>query len=67
MATATKARKAKPRAEIGADEARQALGGLMNRVAAGGERVVLTRHGAGVVAIVSMEDLNALEKSDVAA
>lgn len=34
----------------------------INRAAYGGERVILTRRGRGVVALVSMEDLALLEK-----
>ena len=34
----------------------------INKVAFGGERLVLTRHGAGAVAVVSMEDLAMLEE-----
>lgn len=34
----------------------------INRAAYGGERVIITRRGEGIVALVSMEDLALLEK-----
>lgn len=63
MAQAEKARKAKPaRTEINADEARRALGDLLDRAAFKGERIVITRqYKGGVAALVSMEDLARLE------
>lgn len=64
MSSQTKSRK--PRVEYGADEARLKLGELINRAGVGGERVVVTRHGLPVVAMVSMEDLNALESGEAA-
>lgn len=42
-------------------EAREALSTTVNRVAFGGERVVLTRHGKRVAAVVPIEDLELLE------
>ncbi|MCC6580111.1 MAG: type II toxin-antitoxin system Phd/YefM family antitoxin [Phycisphaeraceae bacterium] len=42
-------------------EARSRMADIINGVAYGGERVVLERHGKGVVAIVSVEDLELLE------
>lgn len=42
-------------------EAREAFSTTVNRVAFGGERVVLTRHGKRVAAVVPMEDLELLE------
>lgn len=50
------------RTEIGADEARQKLGELIDRAAFGGERFVLKRHGKPpVVALVSIADLEKIE------
>lgn len=43
-------------------EARKDLAELVNRVAYQGERVVLTRHGKAMAAIVSAEDLELLER-----
>lgn len=40
---------------------RNNLADAINRVAYGGERVVLERRGKGVVALISMDDLAALE------
>lgn len=60
MATASGTRKSK-RVEIGADEARQQLGALINRAGRDGERVVLTRHDLPVAAIVSIADLEKIE------
>lgn len=42
-------------------EAREAFSSTINRVAFGGERVVLTRHGRRVAAVVPIEDLDLLE------
>lgn len=42
-------------------EAREAFSTTVNRVAFGGERVVLTRHGRRVAAVVPIEDLDLLE------
>lgn len=43
-------------------DARRDLSDILNRVVYGGERVVITRHGKDVAAIVSSKDLEALEK-----
>jgi prevent-host-death family protein len=43
-------------------EARDQLSELVNRAAYGKERIVLTRRGKGVAALVSLEDLLALEQ-----
>ena len=43
-------------------EAREAFSTTVNRVAFGGERVVLTRHGKRVAAVVPIEDLELLER-----
>ncbi|MEO8511789.1 MAG: type II toxin-antitoxin system Phd/YefM family antitoxin [Chloroflexota bacterium] len=42
-------------------EARETFSTTVNRVAFGGERVVLTRHGRRVAAVVSIEDLELIE------
>jgi len=46
---------------IGVVEVRERLADALNRVAYGGERIVLERRGKGVAALVSMDDLAALE------
>lgn len=43
-------------------EARESFSTTVNRVAFGGERVVLTRHGRRVAAVVPIEDLELLEQ-----
>ncbi|WP_346104861.1 type II toxin-antitoxin system Phd/YefM family antitoxin [Nonomuraea maheshkhaliensis] len=45
-------------------EARAQLADLMGRVAYGGERIVLSRHGKPVVAMVSIADLERLQAMD---
>lgn len=47
--------------EISITEIRDNLADALNRVAYGGERVVLQRRGKGVAALVSIEDLTLLE------
>ncbi|MFB7586213.1 type II toxin-antitoxin system Phd/YefM family antitoxin [Streptomyces sp. NPDC056169] len=47
--------------EIPVTQARAELADLINRVVYGGERVVVTRHGKPLVALVSAADLEALE------
>ncbi|GGZ55720.1 antitoxin [Streptomyces inusitatus] len=47
--------------EIPVTQARAELADLINRVVYGGERVVVTRHGKPLVALVSAEDLERLE------
>jgi len=42
---------------VSSEEVRDGLGELINRVAYGGERVMVTRRGKPVAAIVSKEDL----------
>ena len=42
-------------------EVRETFSTTVNRVAFGGERVVLTRHGRRVAAVVPIEDLELLE------
>ncbi|MET9831631.1 type II toxin-antitoxin system Phd/YefM family antitoxin [Streptomyces sp. NPDC006385] len=48
--------------EIPVTQARAELADLINRVVYGGERVVVTRHGKPLVALVSASDLERLEK-----
>ena len=50
------------RREIPVTQARADLAELVNRVAYSGERVVLTRHGKAVAALVSADDLERLEQ-----
>jgi prevent-host-death family protein len=50
--------------EIPVTQARAELSDLVNRVTYGGERIVLTRHGKAVAAIVSAADLAGLEQLD---
>ncbi|MFF9350396.1 type II toxin-antitoxin system Phd/YefM family antitoxin [Streptomyces sp. NPDC014734] len=47
--------------EIPVTQARAELAELINRVVYGGERVVVTRHGRPLVALVSAADLERLE------
>ncbi|AWL37048.1 type II toxin-antitoxin system Phd/YefM family antitoxin [Streptomyces halstedii] len=47
--------------EIPVTQARAELAELINRVVYGGERVVVTRHGKPLVALVSAADLRRLE------
>ncbi|QLH20015.1 type II toxin-antitoxin system Phd/YefM family antitoxin [Streptomyces sp. Rer75] len=47
--------------EIPVTQARAELADLINRVVYGGERVVLTRHGKPLVALVSSADLQRLD------
>ncbi len=47
--------------EIPVTQARAELAELVNRVAYSGERVVLTRHGRPLAALVSSDDLELLE------
>jgi prevent-host-death family protein len=46
---------------LSVSDARRSLSDLVNTVAYGNRRVVLTRHGRDVAAIVSIVDLNRLE------
>ena len=52
--------------EIPVTQARAELADLINRVVYGSERVVVTRHGKPLVALVSAADLERLEKLDAA-
>jgi prevent-host-death family protein len=47
--------------EYSFSEARSHLADIANEVAHAGKRIVLTRRGRGLVAIVSLEDLGVLE------
>ncbi len=47
---------------LNASEAREGFADLLNRVAYRGERIVLHRRGKDVAAIVSVEDLELLER-----
>lgn len=49
--------------EIPVTQARAEFADLINRVVYGGERVVVTRHGKPIVALVSAADLERLEPS----
>lgn len=53
--------------EIPVTQARAELAELINRVVYGGERVVVTRHGKPLVALVSADDLRRLEESEAEA
>ncbi|MDN3292950.1 type II toxin-antitoxin system Phd/YefM family antitoxin [Streptomyces ficellus] len=53
--------------EIPVTQARAELAELINRVVYGGERVVVTRHGKPLVALVSAADLERLEAEQEAA
>ena len=48
--------------ELNIVEARANLSDALNRVAYGGERIILKRNGKKVAAIVSMDELTALER-----
>ncbi|MBT2387600.1 type II toxin-antitoxin system Phd/YefM family antitoxin [Streptomyces sp. ISL-11] len=50
--------------EIPVTQARAELADLINRVVYGGERVVVTRHGKPLVALVSAADLQRLEEGE---
>ncbi|MFJ8667434.1 type II toxin-antitoxin system Phd/YefM family antitoxin [Streptomyces sp. NPDC093600] len=50
--------------EIPVTQARAELADLINRVVYGGERVVVTRHGKPLVALVSAADLERLEADE---
>src|SRR5690348_7308238 len=50
--------------EVPVTQARAELAELINRVVYGGERVVVTRHGKPLVALVSAADLQRLEESE---
>ena len=47
---------------MSAAEARKEMSETLNRVAYGGDRIVITRRGRDVAALISMEDLEFLER-----
>jgi prevent-host-death family protein len=51
--------------EVPVTQARAELAELINRVVYGGERVVLTRHGKPLVALVSAADLERLQECEL--
>lgn len=53
--------------EIGVTEARDQLGELVNRAAYSDERIVLTRHGRAVAALIPIAVLRDLEDAEDAA
>ncbi|QNE78626.1 type II toxin-antitoxin system prevent-host-death family antitoxin [Streptomyces finlayi] len=53
--------------EIPVTQARAELAELINRVVYGGERVVVTRHGKPLIALVSAADLRRLEDEEAVA
>jgi prevent-host-death family protein len=50
--------------EVPVTQARAEFADLVNRVVYGGERVVVTRHGKPIVALVPAADLDRLEEAD---
>jgi len=54
-------------ANLTTSEAREHLAEIVNRVAYGGERVVLSRRGKDLAVLVSVEDLARLEAIETAA
>lgn len=52
--------------EVGAEEARKDLTGLMMRAGFGNERIVLTRNGKRTAALIGMRDLERLAALDAA-
>jgi prevent-host-death family protein len=50
--------------EIPVTQARAEFADLVNRVVYGGERIVVTRHGKAIVALVPAADLDRLEQLD---
>jgi prevent-host-death family protein len=46
---------------VSSEEVRDGLGELINRVAYGGERVMVTRRGKNIVGIISAKELGLLE------
>jgi len=61
MATKTDDRKDTERETIPSDEARQRLGELIDRAGHRGERILISRHGKAIVALIGMEDLAVLD------
>jgi prevent-host-death family protein len=50
--------------EVPVTQARAEFADLVNRVVYGGERIVVTRHGRAIVALVPAADLERLEQLD---
>jgi prevent-host-death family protein len=50
--------------EVPVTQARAEFADLVNRVVYGGERIVVTRHGRAIVALVPAADLDRLEQLD---
>src|SRR5215468_5346726 len=50
--------------EVPVTQARAEFADLVNRVVYGGERVVVTRHGRPLVALISAADLDRLDQAD---
>jgi prevent-host-death family protein len=50
--------------EVPVTQARAEFADLVNRVVYGGERIVMTRHGKAIVALVPAADLDRLEQLD---
>ncbi|HXV62259.1 MAG TPA: type II toxin-antitoxin system Phd/YefM family antitoxin [Vicinamibacteria bacterium] len=48
--------------DVSTREARKNLADLVNRVAYGNERFIVTRHGKGVAALVPLSDVSLLER-----
>lgn len=62
MEEPTDSRKEKPaRVELPADEAKSRFGELIARTGFGNERIVITRHGKPLSAVIGLRDLEALE------
>jgi len=51
-------------AELTSKEAARNFSALVSRAAFGGERIVLTRHGRPIAAVVSVADLEKLTQAD---
>lgn len=51
----------KPRAEIGAEEARKTMRDVLNRAEFGGERIIITRNEKPSAALVPIADLEKIE------
>lgn len=60
MVATKNARKA-PLAAVTADEARAGFGDLLDRAGFRGERIIVTRHGKELAALISIDDLKKLE------
>jgi prevent-host-death family protein len=51
-----------PVTEVTVADARSGLAELLNRVAYGGERLVITRHGREIAALVPVDDLRLVDR-----